>query len=330
MVCGVQDVEIENPENPTSNEDRCIVVTSENNASNSWDSQFWIIPKDGFNAGQEFEILMSVKADYEAYSFEPQVHNNPEDYVGSLPGNLSVHFTTEWSDVSLLGKFDSDGKSVAFNLSDDTRANKYYFDNISFKIDGVETIINGDCQTDENTSFLKKDGGSRASFVNFIQKSSIMPAKPREEQEKTPGTTIFTNNYTTWTSYNYYNKDDYIRPLLSSEDGLVCQPQYNEDGSRMWYQFFAADGIPTEKGKKYSIIVEIRGDEAGSFNANMGWDWNEDPVSTTVEYSTEWETREFFFNGPIGGSTRSNVIFQPGECPYTIYIRNLRVIYQGE
>ncbi len=337
LVCGIQDVEIENPENPVSNEDRCMLVQSRDYPTYSWDSQFWIVTKDGFKAGQEFEMSMSVKADYEADVFELQIHNNPGDYVDGLSdSNVSVHFTTDWNEVKLSGKFKSDGKSVAFNLSNDPRANKYYFDNISFKIDGVETIVNGDCQSDENSSFLKKDGGGGSSFVNFIAKSSIMPAKPREDRKIEPGATIYTKDFTTFTEYPYFhgeNDDDnnnMICPELSSVDGFVCPPQYKKDGSLKWYQFFAAADIKTEKGKKYSMKVEIKGDEAGSFDAEMRWSWTEDPIFTTVEYSTEWETREFFFDEPIGGNTLGFIIFRPGELPYTIYVRNLTVIYQGE
>ena len=342
LVCGVQDVMFENPENPedpekpASNEDRCLVVESVDNAANYWDSQFWIIPENEFKAGQEFEISMSVKADYEAASLELEIHDNSGTRVDGLAdGNPSLLFTPEWKEVNLSGKFKSDGKSIVFNLSHDDRANKYYFDNISLKIDGVETIVNGDCQTDENGSFLKKDGGTNSfSFVNFIEKSSIMPAKPREDRAKEPGLIIFAKDFTQLTEYPYYHNEDedgnMICPELSSEDGFISHPRYKKDGSLMWYQFFVATDIRTEIGKKYSIKVEIKGDEAGSFEAEMRWSWTEDPIFTTVEYSTEWETREFFFDEPIGGNSRGFIIFRPGELPYTIYVRNLTVIYQGE
>ena len=334
---GLQHINYGNPDDPNNQyaeEDRCIVVTSKDNPTNIWDSQFWIIPGTKFKAGQEFEISMSVKADYDAYTLDLQIHNNPGEYVSGLVSNYttSIQFTTEWTDVKLLGNFEADGKSIVLNLNIDPYANKYYFDNISLKIDDVETVVNGDCQSENVNSFAKKDGNGNGNItvVSFIDKSSIQPAKPRDEREKEPGSTIFVMDYTQLTEYPYYNSGDMICPLLSSEDGLVCPPQYNDDGSLMWYQFFAATDIRTAKGKKYSIKVEIRGDEAGSFNADLRWSWGEDPISTTVNYSTEWETREFFFDGSLGGNTLGFIIFQPGLCQHTIYIRNLRVLYQGD
>ena len=320
----------DNPDNPIINEDRCIVVTSKDNAQNSWDSQFWIVT-NGFQKGQTFEISMSVKADYEAYSYIPQIHLTPGSYIGSLLQNGNVYFTTEWTTAKLSGTFDYDGLSIAFNLNDDDRANKYYFDNLSLKIDGQEVVTNGDCQSDDISSFLKKDGGSSYSYVKFIDKESITPAKPRDEREMTPGETVFTLDYTTWTEYPYHimEENNYV-PGFNSTDGLVIYPPLDDNGNVKWYEFHAADGIPTVKDKKYSVKVEIRGDEAGSFNANLVWDWSQTPASTTIEYSTEWETKEFMFDMPSGSNAKCRLIFQPGDLPYTIYVRNLKIIYQGE
>ena len=40
------------------------------------------------------------------------------------------------------------GYSMALNLNDFASANKYYFDNISFTLNGEELIVNGDLDSD--------------------------------------------------------------------------------------------------------------------------------------------------------------------------------------
>jgi hypothetical protein len=40
------------------------------------------------------------------------------------------------------------GYSMALNLNDFASANKYYFDNISFTLNGEELIVNGDLDGD--------------------------------------------------------------------------------------------------------------------------------------------------------------------------------------
>src|SRR5690554_7873168 len=81
-----------------------------------------------------------------------QIHNAPGEYVNHQAiGN--VDFTTEWKTVSKTGTFSNDGQSIAFNLSEYAGANAYYFDNISFKVNGVEQVINGTLDGAEVSSF---------------------------------------------------------------------------------------------------------------------------------------------------------------------------------
>jgi uncharacterized repeat protein (TIGR02543 family) len=119
-------------------------------------------------------------------------------------------------------------------------------------------------------------------------------------------------------------------PEYDAENGLISKhPGLNEEtGELAWYQYFVADQIPTEVGKKYSIIVEIKAEAAGKMNANMGWGWGEgEHVSTEVEFTTEWTTKQFDFADPVNG-TSCNVVFQPGTFESTIYIRSVKVIPQ--
>ena len=92
-------------------------------------------------------------------------------------------FTTEWQNYHVSGSFanfDGAGKSIAFNLSNYAPANKYYFKNISFKINGVEQVVNGDLSTDDVSAYYQK-----------INQGTIVPSTITKKMETvtvgTPG-----------------------------------------------------------------------------------------------------------------------------------------------
>ncbi len=126
-----------------------------------WDNQFYLTPSNQLSEGDTWELSMDVKAYETTENYEGAIlfdlqWNNLYDYQGNL--NKSMTFTTEWTPIKLTGTVASipEGKvyqTIAWNLNDYDRANKYYFDNISFKINGVEQIVNGDFEGDDFSSF---------------------------------------------------------------------------------------------------------------------------------------------------------------------------------
>ena len=116
--------------------------------SQPWDNQFWIYEPYYLPAGTSIVVEFDYKADLAGSvgtqsHREPAAGNNYLHYIGI--GNVS--FTTEWQHFKYEGKIASecDGKdddgnpvarflSFAFNLNDIADANKYYIDNLSFKV----------------------------------------------------------------------------------------------------------------------------------------------------------------------------------------------------
>lgn len=147
----------------------CIEVISDDMVSDPWDTQFWIVINDAtFNAGDTYEVSMNVRAEVEA-SAGTQIHANPSNYlhwsaIGTVP------FTTDWNTYTSSGTIPSEGSggySIAFNLNDFAGANKYYFDDISFKLNGVEMIKNGNCD----------DPNGTANFVSKEMRGELVPSR---------------------------------------------------------------------------------------------------------------------------------------------------------
>ena len=147
----------------------CLQVITDDKQEHEWDSQFWLVFEGNtINGGDSYEISMDVRAN-EPASAGTQVHKAPGDYL-HWNGIGNVTFTKEWTTFTKTGTFDAEaagGYSIAFNLNDFAKANEYYFDNISLKVNGVEVIKNGSCDL----------GGSTDSYVSKEMRGDLMPTR---------------------------------------------------------------------------------------------------------------------------------------------------------
>lgn len=165
---------------------RCVEVKAGQRTGNTWDNQFWIVTP-GFKQGAKYEFSAEVRAD-KAAKATTQIHNAPGSYV-HYEAIGDVYFTTDWKTVTSKGTLSRDGKSIAFNLSELADANNYYFDNISFKVNGKELITNGDLEGTDVSSFVVKD--SRTSLgaativdqVSYIKLPSTIPLSSEERHD---------------------------------------------------------------------------------------------------------------------------------------------------
>jgi GH35 family endo-1,4-beta-xylanase len=171
----------------TVNEDRrCIVVNASAKTSEVWDNQIWLVP-GSFSSGANYVFSADVRADKAAYA-STQIHTSPGSWVSSdALGNIS--FTTEWKKVTVSGKFSAAGQSIAFNLSELADANKYYFDNVSLKVNGVEKINNGNFEGTDVSSFkVKENRGSAvdptiSDGISYVYIPSSVPLTAQERHD---------------------------------------------------------------------------------------------------------------------------------------------------
>lgn len=164
-------------EDPADPKNHCIIVTSNDNPSADWDSQFFVTIDEPLGVGDEVKFSMRVKADKPAKAAS-QAHAAPGAYI--MHGIIGdVTFTEEWTDVEWTGKVpgNADGmQTIAFNLSMDPKeATNYYFDNIRFELIKKAPIpvwknlvVNGDCEGTDVSSLVGKDGDDGGAFITKI------------------------------------------------------------------------------------------------------------------------------------------------------------------
>jgi len=128
---------------------RGIKVEATEKKADAWDNQFWFRFSEIVPAGTKYRVSFDYRADADAKA-STQAHAEPGDYIYfDMLGD--VNFTTDWN------KFEKEGvvtanqagpntggglfTSIAFNLNELADANNYYFDNISFEIFKLGTLV---------------------------------------------------------------------------------------------------------------------------------------------------------------------------------------------
>lgn len=244
----------------------CIQVLTDDMVSDPWDSQFWLnFPGASFQAGDSWEVSMDVRAKRESSS-GTQVHGDPGSYL-HWDAIGTVNFTTEWETYKKSGTCGSEwagGHSIAFNLNDFADANEYYFDNISFKLNGVELVVNGACDF----------GGATDSYVSKEMRGSIVPSRLVEGYNVTvAGAGSVEVNV---------NREC----IQVQTDDMVSDPW----DSQFWLNF---PGESFSAGDTWEVSMNVRADKEASSgtqvhgepSAYLHWD-----AIGSVNFTTEWTT----------------------------------------
>ncbi|MCF0199261.1 MAG: endo-1,4-beta-xylanase, partial [Bacteroidaceae bacterium] len=165
---------------------KAIIVKAAAKKADPWDNQFWL-KLGNFAQGAKYEFTARVRADHSAKA-STQIHNAPGSYVDwNAIGD--IQFTSEWTDVKVSGTFAAAGQSIAFNLSEDTNANTYYFANMSFKVGGTERLTNGNLEGTDMSAFVQKvDQGAvvtceTQSGFQYVQLPQPIPLSAQERHD---------------------------------------------------------------------------------------------------------------------------------------------------
>lgn len=197
----------------------CILVESSDKVYASWDTRFWLyFPNHPIVGGDSYEFSCDVMAEKKA-SASSYTNAEPGAYL-HWSGVGTIDFDTKWTTFKSSGLFMDEsggGFSIAFYLNDFARANKYYFDNISLKINGMEVIENGDCENPFNT----------ASFRSQEKGGNIVPSRIVNYSIIGGDYTGITNMVNTTNDIEVYNLNGQRQPALSHGGNVIRM----EDGT---------------------------------------------------------------------------------------------------
>ena len=130
-----------------------LVIQSTDRVSEAWDNQFFITLSEPLPSGTQFQFSADIMADKSTGGITTMEQGAPGAYLHwSFVG--TPEFGTEWKTYVNSGTTTSDNvQTIAFTLSEFAEANTYYFDNMSFIVDGKDLIVNGDCEGNELSAF---------------------------------------------------------------------------------------------------------------------------------------------------------------------------------
>lgn len=133
---------------------RCIVVDVPALGEESSNPMFYIKPQ-AYSRGNKYKFSALVRADKAATA--------TSDQIGTIA------FSETWSTVTAEGTLGADGKNIILNLEELKEANRYFFDDISFKINGEERVVNGDLEDTDASSFAVSVNNSRAKAPSIAE-----------------------------------------------------------------------------------------------------------------------------------------------------------------
>lgn len=286
----------------------CIVMNATAKKTNVWDNQFWI-KLGSFNKGDTYEFSAEVRADSAAKA-STQAHNAPGTYV-YYQAIGDVNFTTDWKTVTKTGTFPSAGQSIAFNLNEFVSANKYYFDNVSFKVNGVERVVNGTLDGTDVSSFAWKHYGesavTNATITSNYQYVLLPQTIPLSAQAKHDTLVYAMNRWIggmmtacagkvkTWDVVN-----EAIGGGDSDGDGVYDLQHYNGDDGNFFWQDHMGDLEYARQAIRlarlhYANSMATKGGDDGKlklfindFNLESDWDGN-GKLKSLIKWIARWE-----------------------------------------
>ena len=276
---------------------RGILIQSSADATQDWDTQFFIRSNEPFSAGTVVHLEFDCKAS-QAATVSIQGHGEPGDYVNNDGGGY-VYFTTQWQHIVRDIPISGDIRSFAFNLSVEKSAVTYVFDNIVFSVqpndfrasdissrssvmetydswsfvtaakyheDGLWVLEKGDDTSDGAEFYIKKYGTSQ--YLHAVKDNdNVTPSLFYCElgsQDATLGRYVLeqpnNNRYTR--IKNNTNSWGYTRYLSYSEGDGWPAMQLNENNTNpnFWQAGFLPVAVP-DQDNFYRVLLGVKKDK---------------------------------------------------------------------
>ena len=266
-----------------------------------------VIATNEFSKGQTFELTMSVRAAIEYYDIDPGITClTALDSAAIMEYNqfncrLPFYFPSyKWREVKITGTFDHNGNYIGVDIINhgfDNEYYEYYIDDICLSIDD-KIVVASNCSSNEDGTFAwTNDMTVFDTPIRFIDKEYALPdaysaqeVNFKPDNEPALGDTV-------------YKEND-----IMIEAGCA----------------YSTNPFAVISRRKYSVIMEIRGDEAAWVEVHCGSDF-------MVVCDTQWRTEQITFIYHNGDTDEFRLTFYvPDENTTNVYIRSLKVVYEGD
>ncbi len=278
-----------------------IKVQTQNKAEQEWDTQFFVTwdSNHPLRPGQQWTFSAKIKAAQQSSTYT-QTHTSPGSYIsfyGVGPndgvGVGDINFSTEWVTYTASGTVQGanqegqnsqeGGYTIAFNLNKFTNANTYYFDDISFKLDGVEMIANGDCSDPNNKTNFKT---------------------------KVYGGSLTDSEFETWTE------------TITVDNNNQNNNNQNNNNSEQYYSLYPMNALIYNAGTMKNIQY-LRLASSGTFyNAETGiYTGTEIYQGNDTDILTNWGKMEIVrLGGNLQGTLNNGCLFRATECVEVLFL----------
>ena len=239
---------------------RGIKVHSVNNPDNSWDTQFFVYTPDHvWKTGEKYRFRMSIRADKPSY-FTAECHSTPGNYINSLMIK-SINVDENWQDIEFIGTISSEQtyneglgnknmQTITFTLNNVPEENTFYFDNISWEVFAkeetyTEWVINGDCEDDDATCFVSKDGDNGVLLNRIVDGVGVDGSRGIRIHSVANASDDWQSQFFITTPDHTWEVDEHYRfrmMVRADKAAHISAQSHIAPGEYIWYEFLDKDG----------------------------------------------------------------------------------------
>jgi GH35 family endo-1,4-beta-xylanase len=257
---------------------RAIIVQSVDNPAQDHSTQFFIKVNRNFAANEKIRFSMKVKADKNA-TIDSQAHNNPGGYVHyAFVGSPNI--TTEWQEYTLTTSVPGEVgtntiNTIAFNLNKSKVATTYYFDDIKWEIEQVNTGIPLTPEEKKDTltwamenwvkGMMEACGGYVTAWdaVNEALSGTDKDADGMYDlQSATRGTVSTEDAANNFYWQDYLGDEDYVRTVIRLARRYFAESGGNPSDLKLFVNDYNLESDWDDNGKMKSMLKWVRRWEA--------------------------------------------------------------------
>lgn len=272
---------------------------------------------------------------------------NAQNYKKGDPSNPNCKYLDDYVD---LKKYIDRAKYPNFKLGIGTTVNDYLQKGNVYKLtnDNFDETVAGNAM--KMASCVDGNGnmnfGTVTNYVNTATSAGLVvyghtlawhsqqpngwlrglikdkPAVPFENPDTMINTVVSSKDFRTQQNIGWHSDYSQYNFNVSFDATNGMKTTVSKKASQNYeVQYWPMNDIPLSKGKKYKMVMTIKGSASGSTYVRIG-DWNGGP-NKTISFTNEWKDIEWEFSNTV---ENPGVLLQHGSFVGTLYIKEIKFI----